>query len=134
MEVSRFLLSKDQVKYIPSSATMREAMDLLEENHYSAVPIIDEEGRYVGTLSEGDLLWKLKNTFNFNLEMMADISLSSIKRYRHNESVVIDADMEDMLTLAADQNFVPVTDHDGIFLGIIRRRDIINYYNDGIMD
>lgn len=134
MEVSRFLLSKDKVKYIPSSATMREAMDLLEENHYSAVPIIDEKGRYVGTLSEGDLLWKLKNTFNFNLEMMSDVSLSSIKRYRHNESVVIDADMEDMLTLAADQNFVPVTDHDGIFLGIIRRRDIINYYNDGIMD
>ncbi|MEJ8305491.1 CBS domain-containing protein [Saccharibacillus sacchari] len=134
MEVSRFLLPKDQVKHIPSSATMLEAMDLLEKNHYSAVPIIDEQGRYVGTLSEGDLLWKLKNTFNFNLEMMSDISLSSIKRYRHNESVVIDADMEDMLTLAADQNFVPVTDHDGVFLGIIRRRDIINYYNDGIMD
>lgn len=134
MEVSRFLLPKDQVKHIPSSATMMEAMDLLEKHHYSAVPIIDEQGRYVGTLSEGDLLWKLKNTFNFNLEMMSDISLSSIKRYRHNESVVIDADMEDMLTLAADQNFVPVTDHDGVFLGIIRRRDIINYYNDGIMD
>lgn len=134
MEVSRFLLSKDKVKHIPSSATMREAMDLLEEHHYSAVPIIDDEGRYVGTLSEGDLLWKLKNTFNFNLEMMSEISLSSIKRYRRNESVMIDADMEDMLTLAADQNFVPVTDHDGVFLGIIRRRDIINYYNDGIMD
>ncbi|MCQ4085656.1 CBS domain-containing protein [Saccharibacillus sp. JS10] len=134
MEVSRFLFPKDKVKYIPSSATMREAMDLLEKDHYSAVPIIDEEGRYVGTLSEGDLLWKLKNTFDFNLDMMSTISLNSIKRYRHNESVMIDADMEDMLTLAADQNFVPVTDHDGIFLGIIRRRDIINYYNDGIMD
>ncbi|CAM3643825.1 MULTISPECIES: CBS domain-containing protein [Saccharibacillus] len=134
MEVSRFLLSKDKVKYIPSSATMMEAMDLLEENHYSAVPIIDEQGRYVGTLSEGDLLWKLKHTFNFDLSTMAEVPLSSIKLYRHNESVVIDADMEDMLTLAADQNFVPVTDHDGIFLGIIRRRDIINYYNDGIMD
>ncbi|MDO3411875.1 CBS domain-containing protein [Saccharibacillus sp. CPCC 101409] len=134
MEVSRFLLPKDQVKYIPSSSSMKEAMDLLEENHYSAVPIINEEGRYVGTLSEGDLLWKLKNTFNFNLDAMGEVPLDSIKRYRHNESVVIDADMEDMLTLAADQNFVPVTDHDGIFLGIIRRKDIITYYNDGIMD
>jgi predicted transcriptional regulator len=33
-----------------------------------------------------------------------------------------------MLALVADQNFVPVVDDDRVFLGIIRRKDIIEYY------
>jgi CBS-domain-containing membrane protein len=62
MEISSFLLPKDQVAFITSSISMREALEQLENHYYSAIPIIDEEGKYVGTLSEGDLLWKLKNT------------------------------------------------------------------------
>ncbi|WP_151734597.1 CBS domain-containing protein ['Paenibacillus yunnanensis' Narsing Rao et al. 2020] len=134
MEISYFLLPKDQVAYITSSISMLEAMDELERHYYSAIPIIDEEGKYVGTLSEGDLLWKLKNTAGLHFENMRDIKVSDIQRHVHNESVEIHAQMEDMLTLAADQNFVPVTDRAGVFLGIIRRKDIIEYYTRNITD
>ena len=33
-----------------------------------------------------------------------------------------------MLSLAIAQNFVPVVDDSEIFIGIIRRREIIEYY------
>ncbi|ANF97283.1 CBS domain-containing protein [Paenibacillus bovis] len=134
MQISYFLLPKEQVAYITSSISMMEAMEDLERHHYTAIPIIDEEGKYVGTLSEGDLLWKLKNSFNLDFEAMRDIPISQLQRRVHNESVEITANMEDMLTLAADQNFVPVVDSMGIFLGIIRRKDIIAYYTDNITD
>ncbi|MNW04760.1 hypothetical protein D3C71_2008980 [compost metagenome] len=65
---------------------------------------------------------------------MHEVSVSDIQRHVHNESVEIHAQMEDMLTLAADQNFVPVVDDTGIFLGIIRRKDIIEYYTRNITD
>ncbi|WP_410514926.1 CBS domain-containing protein [Paenibacillus sp. BR2-3] len=134
MEISSFLLPKDQVAYITSSLSMQEAMELLEVHHYTAIPIIDKEGRYVGTLSEGDLLWKLKNTPGLTFDNMGEIPVQDIQKHFHNESVAINAQMEDMLTLAADQNFVPVIDQDGIFLGIIRRKDIIEYYTRNITD
>jgi CBS-domain-containing membrane protein len=134
MEISSFLLPKDQVAFITSSISMREALEQLENHYYSAIPIIDEAGKYVGTLSEGDLLWKLKNTEGLSFENMTGVTVSTIQRHVHNESVEIHAQMEDMLTLAADQNFVPVVDGSGIFLGIIRRKDIIEYYTRNITD
>lgn len=134
MEISAFLLPKDQVAFITTSISMFEAMEQLEQHYYSAIPIIDHEGKYVGTLAEGDLLWKLKNTAGLSFENMREVKVSDIQRHVHNESVEINAQMEDMLTLAADQNFVPVVDSTGVFLGIIRRKDIIEYYTRNITD
>jgi predicted transcriptional regulator len=35
--------------------------------------------------------------------------------------------MEDLMSLVAIQNFVPVVDDNEVFIGIIRRMDIIQY-------
>ena len=32
----------------------------MQYHGYTAVPLVDNKGRYVGTINEGDLLWKLK--------------------------------------------------------------------------
>jgi CBS domain-containing protein len=113
---------------------MKEALDKLEACHYTAIPILDDNGVYFGTLSEGDLLWKMKATPGLDFETMHEIPVVSIKKRMKIECVQIDADLDDMLTLAADQNFVPVVDNNRVFLGIIRRKDIIEYYTRNITD
>jgi CBS-domain-containing membrane protein len=134
MEIGSFLLPKEDVAFITSTISMREAMEQLEAHHYTALPIIDSEGKYIGTLSEGDLLWKLKNTPGLSFDNMHQVPVIEIKNRISNESVSINAHMEDMLSLAADQNFVPVIDDNRIFIGIIRRKDIIEYYTRNITD
>jgi CBS domain-containing protein len=135
MRIEHFLLPKDQVAYLASSASMREAVTHLEICHYSAIPIIDDEtGKYIGTLSEGDLLWKLKNTPGLTFDNIDTVPVTQIKKRIHHECVRLEADLDDMLQLAADQNFVPVVDDDDIFIGIIRRKDIIAYYTSNITD
>jgi CBS-domain-containing membrane protein len=134
MNIASFLYPKNQVTFISSSASMREALEQLENYYYTALPIVDNEGKYVGTLSEGDLLWKFKNTPGLNFDTMHQVSVSEIEKHIHNESVSINAHMEDMLALAADQNFVPVVDDKNTFIGIIRRKDIIEYYLRNITD
>lgn len=134
MKVSSFLLPKEQVSFLTSSATMLEAAEQLERHTYTAIPIIDESGKYIGTLSEGDLLWKMKKTPGLTFANMGEVPLLEVENRFRLESVLIDAKMEDMLSLAADQNFIPVVDSEGLFLGIIRRKDIIEYYNRSIMD
>jgi CBS domain-containing protein len=134
MNIASFLFPKNEVAFITSSASMREALELLEHHSYTAIPIIDSEGKYAGTLSEGDLLWKLKNTPGLNFDNMQQVPISEVEKHFHNEPVSINAHMEDMLALAADQNFVPVVDDESIFIGIIRRKDIIEYYIRNITD
>ncbi|XID90739.1 CBS domain-containing protein [Paenibacillaceae bacterium WGS1546] len=134
MEIRSFLLPKDKVAYLSTSASMKEALELLEVCHYSAIPVIDNEGKYVGTLSEGDLLWKMRDTPGLSFDNLDGVPVKEIKNRIYNECVEVDAHMEDMLTLAADQNFVPVVDDERVFLGIIRRKDIIEYYTRNITD
>ena len=58
MDIQSFLFPKNQVSYLVMISNMKDAMDKLEASHYTAIPILDENGLYFGTLSEGDLLWK----------------------------------------------------------------------------
>jgi CBS domain-containing protein len=132
MNISFFLLPKAEVAYLDLESTMRQALEKMEYHKYSAVPIIDRHGKYIGTLTEGDLLWQIKNTHSFSLDMAEQIQLKDIKRRIKNRPVRIDSEMKGLLTLAISQNFIPVVDDQGIFIGIIRRREIIEYYANSI--
>jgi CBS-domain-containing membrane protein len=134
MDIRSFLYPKHEVSYLMTSSTMKDALDKLEASHYTAIPILDDNGLYFGTLSEGDLLWKLKATPGLSFDTMHEIPVSSIKKRMKVECVAVNADLDDMLALAADQNFVPVVDANRVFLGIIRRKDIIAYYTRNIVD
>lgn len=106
---------------------MRQVIERMEHHGYTAIPLIDKEGKYVGTLTEGDLLWKLKNTPDLNFKNTENVRIIDIPRKRKHKSVSINADVESLISLATNQNFVPVVDDEGIFIGIIKRSDIINY-------
>ena len=75
-------------------------------------------------------VWKLKNTENLNFKNTENVKVSDIDIRIKHKSVSINADVESIIRLATTQNFVPVVDDEGIFIGIIKRSDIINYcYN-----
>ena len=39
---------------------MRQALERMKYHRYAAIPIIDDGGKYVGTLTEDDLHWEMK--------------------------------------------------------------------------
>lgn len=127
MNIAFFLIPKQEVVTLRDDSTMRQALEKMEFHHYTAIPIIDSEGKYVGTVTEGDFLWKLKNTPGLSFENMHRVPLKEVTKKRRNDPVSINARMEDILSLAVVQNFVPVIDDQGVFVGIIRRREIIEY-------
>lgn len=127
MNIPFFLTPKQEVIYLSYKATMRQALEKMEYHRYSSIPILDEEGKYIGTLTEGDLLWKIKNTPGLSFENTHKILLTEVPRHNKNKPVYINAKMEDLISLAATQNYVPVVDDEGVFIGIVRRREIIEY-------
>jgi CBS domain-containing protein len=127
MNIAFFLTPKSKVVYEKPSSTMRQALERMEYHRYSAVPLINETGKYVGTLTEGDLLWKIKNTPNLSFHDTSKILIEDIPRHICNKAVLINSDIESLISLSKDQNFVPVVDDNDVFIGIIKRSDIITY-------
>lgn len=128
MNIAFFLTPKEKVVYLPLDCTMRQALERMEYHRYTAVPILDKQGKYSGTLTEGDLLWKMKNTPDLTFAGTERIKIKDIPWRMTNNPVHVDSELEDLLSLVITQNFVPVVDDNEIFIGIIRRREIIEHY------
>lgn len=79
-------------------------------------------------LAQIDLLWGIKNQFNLDLKSAEKIPVTAIRRRLDNRPVKADANMEDLIGKALNQNFVPVLDDQKCFIGIITRKDIIKYF------
>ena len=130
MNIAFFLTPKREIVYESIDATMRQVLERMEHHRYTAIPLVDKEGKYVGAINEGDLLRKLMTTSGLTTADTSKILIKDIQRNTKSISVSIDANIEDLITLAKSQNFVPVVDDEGIFIGIIKRSDIINYCSD----
>lgn len=128
MNIAFFLVPKKEVIYLPVNSTMRQAIEKIEYHSYTALPLIDGHGKYAGTITEGDLLWKMKNTPGLTFTDTERVMVKDIPLRMNNTPVQVSAEMEDLITLVIVQNFVPVVDDNDIFIGIIRRRELIEYY------
>ena len=130
MNILFFLKPKSEIAFIHKEDTLRQATGKKEYHKYSSIPMINIDGKYVGSITEGDLLWGIKNKYNLNLKEAELIPITEIDRRTDYQAVNINADIEDLVEKAMDQNFVPVVDDQGNFIGIITRKDIIGYcYN-----
>ena len=127
MNILFFLKPKAEVAFVYDYHTLRQAMEIMEYHKYSSIPMINREGKYVGTITEGDLLWGLKKLNILNLKEAEHIAITKIARRADYRPVSADYNMEDLMEKAMDQNFVPVIDDQQNFIGIITRKDIIGY-------
>lgn len=128
MNILFFLTPKSEVAFIYDNESLRQALEKMEYHKYSALPMISRQGKYIGTITEGDMLWGIKNQYSLNLREAENVPVTSIPRRLDNRPVSADAAMEDLIDKALNQNFVPVVDDQKNFIGIITRKDIIKYF------
>ncbi|MEE1113676.1 MAG: CBS domain-containing protein [Eubacterium sp.] len=127
MNILFFITPKNEVAYIDDTCSLRQAIEKMEYHQYTAVPVLDGKGRYIGTLTEGDLLRELKMHHDLSLHDAEDVRVARIDRSRKMKPVGVDVDIEDLIQVSMRQNFVPVIDDNGVFIGIITRKAIIEY-------
>ena len=134
MKIAFFLLPKSEIVCFDNKINVRQAIERMDYHHLSAVPMVDEAGKYIGTLSASDLLWKLKETPSYTYTDTAKIKLSEVPLHWDVQPVHIDATVQDLMARALNQNFIPVVDDYNTFIGIVRRREIIEYCIRSISD
>lgn len=127
MNVLFFLTPKAELSYVYDDETLRQAMEKMEYHRYTSIPMLNRKGEYIGTITEGDLLFYIKNEFSLNFKNAEKIHVKEVDRRRYNAPIRVDADIEDLIQKATTQNFVPVIDDKNSFIGIVTRQDIIQY-------
>ncbi len=131
MNILFFLTPKSEVAYIYEDETLRQTLEKMEHRKFSCIPILTMDGKYCGTISEGDLLWYMKRIEIYDLKQTEGIPIMAVPRRATYKAVHANSNMEDLLDRAINQNYVPVVDDQGAFIGIITRKEIIKYcYNE----
>ena len=122
-----FLTPKAMCVYLYDDFTIRQALEKMESAGYAALPILNKRGEYRGTLTEGDLMWAIKNMCYMDMRQAEAHRIMEIARRRDNIPVRVTMSMHDLIERAANQNFVPVVDDKNAFIGLITRRAIIQH-------
>ncbi len=122
-----FLTPKAMCAFLYDDFTMRQALEKMESSGYAALPILNKRGEYRGTLTEGDLLWGLKNLCYMDIRQAEAHRIMTIAHRRDNVPVRVTTSMQELVERAQAQNFVPVVDDKDAFIGIVTRSAIIRY-------
>lgn len=126
MNILFFMVPKEKVAFIYDDYSVRQALEKMQTYRYQAIPILNRDGQYVGTLSEGDLLWYIRDK-QLNFGKSEKTEITKIPRNKDHVSISVNKNIEDLIDAASKQNFIPVLDDFGSFIGIVTRKDIMQY-------
>ena len=122
MNIAYFLLPKSRIAYLYDDFTFRQGLEKMRNRGYTAIPVITRDGRYVGTVSEGDFLWRLLDTNDPTMRKAEELRVRDIIGNKY-PAVRITVTMDTLLESAMNQNFIPVIDDLDRFIGIVTRRE-----------
>ncbi len=129
MNVAFFLVPKSHVAYLTEGSSFRQGMEKLHRYGYTALPVISREGKYLGSINEGDFLWNMMSMGSLEPHDLEQARIDDIISDR-TPPVRVTAGLEELQERLLDQNFVPVVDDRDMFMGIVTRRAILSYLMD----
>ncbi len=127
MNIMRFVVPKSHVEHVTVDSTVRQALEKMRYHRYVAIPVIDGEGKYVGTLRNDDILTYFLDGGRFDTRSAERDNVTELLDGNYCPPVYHDASMTELIERVGEHNFVPVVDDRGCFVGIILRRDILNF-------
>ena len=122
-----FLTPKSETLYLSHNSTVRQILENFDVHKFSVVPLIDDDGFFVSTISEGDVLRFIKNSCKFDISIAEKTKVKDIELYRSYKALPISTPMDEVVRLALEQNFIPIVDDRGVYIGIVKRKSIIDF-------
>lgn len=128
MNVLMLLRPKKDIAYVYENNTIRQGMTKMRAHGYMAIPVLSEDGKYVGSVSEGDFLWyQIDNGFAGEKDGEKHY-VREIIRKDFSPPARISITMDELLDRVMHQNYVCITDDFDSFIGIVTRQDVIRYF------
>lgn len=123
-----FLTMKKDVTFFYDDLNLEEGLRLMRKHGYTAMPVINAKGEYIGTINEGDFLWYFIDHPETTYETVKSTPIKELIRPDFTPAMMIDATVEELFDQSLKQNFVPIVDDRNIFIGIVTRSRLLHYF------
>lgn len=127
MNLFSFIIPKSSVEYLSDASTVRQAYEKMRYHNYVAIPVLDSDGKYVGTVSNDDLFKYFLDSGKMSMRSAEKRSVKEIIKKEYQKPLYHNATMNTLIESVREHNFVSVVDDRGCFIGIILRRDVLNF-------
>ncbi len=134
MNAAYFLIPRSEVGFLYEDFTIRQGLEKLKRSGFTALPVVTRKNQYIGTVSEGDFLWYLiqnpeKGPITSQpIQALENVTVREVLVLDRNPPLRITALVSELVLSAMNQNFVPIVDDLGSFIGIVTRKDIIRHF------
>ena len=125
MNIAEIMIPKVCTVFLQESDTVRHGMEVITKHGYTAVPVLDGAQRYVGSITEGDLLRHVMSVGTTDGQVLEYCSIGKLIRRDFCPALPIDAEEKDVIDTILNQNFVPIVDSRNALCGIVTRRGVI---------
>ena len=125
MNLAKIMIPKALTVFLNEKQTVRQGWEIMTRNGYTAIPVLDAEQHYIGTVSEGDFLRHILDAGSLDKTEMENHRVRELVRRDFCPPISIDADESEVVSAALNQNFVPIVDSRNTLCGILTRRGVI---------
>ena len=127
MNIAKIMTPKYSTACLQESSTVRQGLEIMKHRGYTAIPVLNREGQYRGSVTEGDFLRHILATGTTDLKDHEHYRVGEIYRSDFCPALSLHASEDDVINAVLQQNFVPIVDDRGCLCGIITRRSVIQY-------
>lgn len=127
MNIAQIMIPKVCTVFLHEHNTVRQGLEVMTRHGYSAIPVLDEAGGYVGSVSEGDFLRHVLVVGSTDLRAHEQYRIAALVRRDFCPPLSIGAEDETVIEAIMNQNFVPIVDDRGALCAILTRRAVIGY-------
>ncbi len=127
MNIAMLLNPKCEISFLYSNDTVRQGLEQFRVHKYTAVPVLNDDGSYYGIIRDKEFLMYVLDSDNYSIKDFENIKIKEIINEGSNPPVNINASADELISRITDYNFVPVVDSRNYFVGIITRKNVINY-------
>lgn len=127
------LTPKNNLVHLTDDMTIRQALEKMRVHRFTAIPIINKnDGTYVGSISEGDLLYNIVKEESVSIKELENKKITKLVRPNFMPAMKVDMSMDELIRFITIQNYVPIVDDRNILMGIVTRRNLMKYLVDKI--
>ena len=127
MKIPFFLIPKAETAYVMESDTIRQALEKMEYYKYTCLSVLGDDGKYKYSLSSNDFLHYMKVNPKTTFYDTQSVYLSEIEPTIEVKPIDINDDIENLIQTFTVQDYTPVIDGSGIYIGEVSATDVIDY-------
>ena len=115
MNIIKIMTPKALTVFLHTGDTVRQGLELLRQHGYTAIPVLNDQGEYLGSITEGDFLRHILAVGTTDRKAHEKYRIGGLLRPDFCPPLGIRATPDQVAQALLRQNFIPIVDDRNCF-------------------